>query len=386
MLTVFLRAKWHFSSKLALVCLQGLEVNGDVGGVNVLGCLFSSIAAHGILVNGVQQPAPGRTPHDLRFSGSVFERAGALFAGASAIAITGGSFGTIARNRFTDLPRNAIGLVSSFREPMVLTTNWVIRENVIKDTCRETDDTGAIVIYAQQRDNRHSNASFVDGAILIERNNITQTVDRNSMDGVSVCTHGRADSPGHEATCRNHTWGVYCDGVSSGVNISSNVISAGMQGGIYFHQGGSNTAINNIIVDGQMYLLCLGTPDQVGSKLTRNLFVWREPTARVLFDFNVLPRHSVPGTVLPALVSSDYNLYYCTGLSVSDVLRNVSLFPLGGSRGLEGWQSVANYDKHSIVADPLFVRPERGDYSLRAESPALSQLHCPRPPGAVKRP
>lgn len=95
-----------------------------------------------------------------------------------------------------------------------MTTNVIIKGNVIRDTCMETDDTGAIVVYAQQADDQQSNLSFVDQSILIERNNISRTIDQNSKDGQSVCTHGVPDMPGHMATCRNHSWAIYCDGVS----------------------------------------------------------------------------------------------------------------------------------------------------------------------------
>jgi hypothetical protein len=105
----------------------GIEVTGAVQGVNVLSCLFSSIAAHGIRVNGFEQPAPGHTPHQLIFRGNVYQEVGQLFAGASGVDINGAAFGEISRSRFEAMPRNAIGLGSSFREPMVMTTNIVIR-------------------------------------------------------------------------------------------------------------------------------------------------------------------------------------------------------------------------------------------------------------------
>ena len=114
----------------------------------------------------------------------------------------------------TGRPHAAISLGSSFLAPIVMVTNVVIEGNVIRDTCQQTDDTGAIVVYAQQADNYHSNLSFLDQAILIQRNNVTNTVDQNSMDGQSVCTHGVPDMRGHAGTCRNLSWAVYCDGVS----------------------------------------------------------------------------------------------------------------------------------------------------------------------------
>ena len=44
----------------------------------------------------------------------------------------------------------------------------------------------------------------------------------------------------------------------------------------------------------------------------------------------------------------------------------------------EAWRS-EGFDRHSIVADPLFVNPEQGDYRLRPESPALKLGFRPIP-------
>eukprot|EP01050_Picozoa_sp_SAG11_P015424 SAG11_NODE_1998_length_3943_cov_6.764828_4_plen_206_part_00 len=126
----------------------------------------------------------------------------------------------------------------------------------------------------------------------------------------------------------------------SGVNVSSNILGGATQGGVYFHQGGLNTAQNNIIVDGTQYQarkqsssalfsaifpcsasicnmnvatpaaqLCLGTADQIASVLRSNIFVWRNPAAKVFCDFNVMPGKTSRDDILRALAYSDYNLY-----------------------------------------------------------------------------
>jgi len=45
------------------------------------------------------------------------------------------------------------------------------------------------------------------------------------------------------------------------------------------------------------------------------------------------------------------------------------IFP--GNRDLNQWQVTQDQDKHSLVADPLFVDAENGDYRLKPNSPAL---------------
>ena len=60
----------------------------------------------------------------------------------------------------------------------------------------------------------------------------------------------------------------------------------------------------------------------------------------------------------------------------------------------EKWRE-AGFDRNSVLADPLFVDPARGDYNLRPESPALKLGFKPIPfetigyltqrPSAVRR-
>ncbi len=38
---------------------------------------------------------------------------------------------------------------------------------------------------------------------------------------------------------------------------------------------------------------------------------------------------------------------------------------------LEAWQAMG-HDIHSVFADPMFIDPEKGDYRVRSESPALT--------------
>ncbi|GAH97086.1 unnamed protein product, partial [marine sediment metagenome] len=63
-------------------------------------------------------------------------------------------------------------------------------------------------------------------------------------------------------------------------------------------------------------------------------------------------------------MESDYNLIYNTEG------ENLKISGLPGTESFEDWQKLG-YDRHSVIADPLFVDPENDDYSLRPESPAF---------------
>jgi len=59
-------------------------------------------------------------------------------------------------------------------------------------------------------------------------------------------------------------------------------------------------------------------------------------------------------------------------------IDDVSLREAEGMDEWESWQ-VQGMDRHSIVADPRFVDPDRDDYRLRPDSPALKLGFQPIP-------
>jgi hypothetical protein len=78
----------------------------------------------------------------------------------------------------------------------------------------------------------------------------------------------------------------------------------------------------------------------------------------------------------------DHNLYW-----------NASGKPaLFGKKSLAEWQAIGQ-DKNSLIADPLFVAPERGDFRLCPRTPAAQigfepwdfSAVCPRPRGVAPK-
>ena len=142
-------------------------------------------------------------------------------------------------------------------------------------------------------------------------------------------------------------WGIYLDEGSSGILIENNITYNTHSPGFRQHYGKENIARNNIIA--------LATQAQVGR-------LRLEPHLSYTFEHNIV--YWTEGTLLGESWTDnnfkfDYNLYWnpdpkainFAGLSLAD------------------WQKKGQ-DEQSLVADPLFVAPEKGDFRLKPGSPA----------------
>ncbi len=140
--------------------------------------------------------------------------------------------------------------------------------------------------------------------------------------------------------------GIYPDEGSSGILIENNVVYRTASGGLTVHYGRDLVVRNNIFAFGRDAQIHLGRRDQASTMtFERNI---------VYFDEGVLMQRD------SELVSRN-NVYYNTA-------GEELVFPL--DRDWAAWQA-SGQDQGSIIADPLFVAPEQGDFRLRPESPAL---------------
>ena len=146
--------------------------------------------------------------------------------------------------------------------------------------------------------------------------------------------------------------GICLDNSSVGIVVEHNVVHHGQRGGLVFnHNDLGNIIQNNIFAfsqQGQMYRYGdVGKLDQTGV-LYRNIFYWKNDRP---FNRKEWPNHDI---VL------DYNLYY-------DVSGGPVTFT---NLSFEQWKK-KGLDTHSIIADPLFVDPDHGDFTLKPDSPAF---------------
>lgn len=144
-------------------------------------------------------------------------------------------------------------------------------------------------------------------------------------------------------------WGLYFDEGSSDVLAENNVIYDTKSGGFLQHYGENNRVINNIIALNQEAQLIRGlAEDHLSFTLEHNI---------VYYSQGALLGYNWSGDNFHL----DHNLYW-----------NSSGKPITFEKGmtLAQWQRKKGQDLHSIIADPLFENPQKGDFRLQPGSPA----------------
>jgi hypothetical protein len=144
-------------------------------------------------------------------------------------------------------------------------------------------------------------------------------------------------------------WGLYTDEGSTGVRMENNLVYRTKTGGFHQHYGRENQILNNI--------LAFARTDQVQRTRVEDHRSFTFERNIVLYDQGHLlgMRWGDDKTVL------DRNLYWRRNGQVR--------FP--GDRAIEAWRESTGHDRNSIVADPMFLDPDRDDYRLADGSPAI---------------
>jgi parallel beta-helix repeat protein len=158
----------------------------------------------------------------------------------------------------------------------------------------------------------------------------------------------------HDIQARNFGgWGIYLDEGSSQITVENNIVYRTRKGGFHLHRGEDNIVRNNIFAFGELSQLERTLEDPVEDEdyqsfaLENNIIYWREGN---LLAGKWDDRH----------YAFDRNLYWYLGD------RSISFDKLSWQE----WQQ-QGMDRNSTIADPLFIDPEKGDFRLKPNSPAL---------------
>jgi len=138
-------------------------------------------------------------------------------------------------------------------------------------------------------------------------------------------------------------WAIYFDEGSTGVVAENNVSYRCKSNGFHQHYGKDNTLRNNIwALNQEAQIARTRKEDHFTLLFERNIVYWKE------------------GKLLSG--NWDGGQFHWE--------KNLFWNP-GGTKGLpEAWKE-QGLDKDSVIADPLFVDPEKGDFTLKPDSPAL---------------
>jgi parallel beta-helix repeat protein len=146
-------------------------------------------------------------------------------------------------------------------------------------------------------------------------------------------------------------WGVYLDEGSSQIKVENNIIYNTRDGGFHLHFGRDNIVRNNVFALGEFTQLCRSGKE--GSDFTsliveNNIIYWRKGKL-------------LGGKWEDLRYVFDRNLYW----QASDREINFDRF------SWRQWQQ-QGMDRNSQIADPLFVAPQKGNFRLKPNSPALA--------------
>lgn len=153
-------------------------------------------------------------------------------------------------------------------------------------------------------------------------------------------------------------WGIYFDEGTTHITAENNVVHHVKTGGFHQHYGKENIVRNNIFA--------FSKNDQL--QRTR-----KEPHQSFTFEGNIVYWKADQGPLLGSNWDDtdkyvlNRNLYWRGGAAID--FARVKVNGKDKRLSFEEWQAKGQ-DKDSIIADPLFKDPEKGDFTLDKTSPA----------------
>ncbi|MGZ4962841.1 MAG: right-handed parallel beta-helix repeat-containing protein [Limisphaerales bacterium] len=145
-------------------------------------------------------------------------------------------------------------------------------------------------------------------------------------------------------------WGLYTDEGSSGIVLENNVVYRCGSANFNQHYGKENVLRNNIFAFGRDAQLARTRPEEhISFFFTNNI---------IFYDAGSLFTGNWSGTNYVI----DHNVYF-------DSRPDGATRPVEGVMTWRGWRKKGR-DLHSIFADPLFVAPDKYDFTLKPTSPA----------------
>jgi hypothetical protein len=302
-----------------------LELGRGCQGNRIIGCEFSDLGAGGLKIGETRiREEAGEQARGNEIRDCEIHDGGKLFASGEGIWVGQSPDNRIEHNHIHDFYYTGISLGWTWGYKSSLATNNLIAFNHVHHIGVKADGDGPIL-------------SDMGGIYTL--GNESGTVIRNNL--------------WHDIAGRQYGgWGIYFDEGSSGILAENNLIYRTTHGGFHQHYGETNVVRNNIFAFARDAQLQRTRP---------------EPHTSFSFQTNIV--YFDAGTLLAGDWSNenyqmDWNLYFDARPEAKPETLRL------GPASLEKWRE-RGHDQHSLVADPLFVAPERNDFRLRTDSPAF---------------
>jgi hypothetical protein len=340
-------------------------LNGYNRGNVVTGCTISDAGDSAICFVGSLETTVGTQrnfPYECEASNNFIHDCGAFGKQVAGVYISRAKRIMVAHNEIFRMPRAAVCIGDG---------TWGghrIEDNVFRDTCRETGDHGPFNAWGRDK-----------YWCLVQSH--TPHLPTRSHDAGNVFADAMETTFVRHNFCQeNAGWGIDMDDGASNYVISHN-LCLGVS--VKLREGAHRTIENNIFVHpANSPCFHVGNDDN-HDRYVRNICVMRSPAMQAEDDLNFEMGHGFgelytliyPPAHGPWLAEIDDNCFFS---DLGEFVARVRPRPEsegqmadGGQKyGLDAWRALG-FDRRSVFADPLFVDPERGDYRVRPESPAL---------------
>lgn len=164
-------------------------------------------------------------------------------------------------------------------------------------------------------------------------------------------------------------WGIYNDEGSSHILIEKNVVYNTKFAPYNIHFAKEVTVRNNVFALGRLEQLSRSRAEPHKSCFfENNIIYWTEGELLAKnwkdkpYTFHFHPKDASGTREEKSTFDMDWNIYWNPKKKLEDLQFNGMTFA--------EWQA-SGKDRHSIYADPMFVDPENGDFTLKENSPAL---------------
>lgn len=154
-------------------------------------------------------------------------------------------------------------------------------------------------------------------------------------------------------------WGIYFDDGTTGVKAENNIVYRCKSAGFHMHYGNEQNQHENIVRNN---IFALSREAEIQRSRDQS-------ELQFIFEDNIV--YWKTGTLFTGNWGHqgyrfDHNVYWDERFSAADPEKAIHFGPWT----LPAWRQ-RGQDLDSVVADPLVVNPEKGDFGLKANSPAL---------------